>query len=551
VTGFVPGRGHLAAGGGLALGATLGLGASADAATFTVTNLSDGAAPGPAGSLRNALTQANATPAPDTVNFASGLTGTIHLASTLSMVPYPIDLQGPGADKVTISGGNSVRDLIAGCLCGAAPTFSISGLALADGAATSGGAITTLVANLSISDSVLTGNTATNTGSADAYGGAIQFVNSMAYPRTLKVSNSVISNNKVFVDTGGAVGGGIFSSYGTVQIANSTVSGNSTENGFGSGVYVSSGSLAMSGSTVSGNTSASSGGGIRLGYSTADSTISDSTIANNTGFYGAGIRLPNSQGHSLTITGSTIAGNAGSGASSSGGGLDVTNNSPHALRDTIISGNSASASPDIYDPPGLNTDVAFSLIGSPGGAHLNETVPGSNIIGQSPQLGPLAANGGPTQTMALPSTSPAVDKGSSFGLTSDQRGILRPIDFPGIANSAAAGADGADIGAFELAPASSFKLGKLQRKKKKGTALQTVKLSIPAAGKVTLKAKGIKTQTKNATANGIVKLKLIAKGKVKKALKRKGKAKLKEKVTYSPTGATPSTLAKKVKLLKR
>ena len=60
----------------------------------------------------------------------------------------------------------------------------------------------------------------------------------------------------------------------------------------------------------------------------------------------------------------------------------------------------------------------------------------------SPQLGPLASNGGPTQTMALPSGSPAVDAipATTPGCTgtTDQRGTTRPQG------------TGYDIGAYEL-----------------------------------------------------------------------------------------------------
>lgn len=60
----------------------------------------------------------------------------------------------------------------------------------------------------------------------------------------------------------------------------------------------------------------------------------------------------------------------------------------------------------------------------------------------------LADNGGPTLTHALLPGSPAIDQGNSFGLTTDQRGDPRPVDFSGIAN--APGEDGTDIGAFEV-----------------------------------------------------------------------------------------------------
>jgi hypothetical protein len=74
-------------------------------------------------------------------------------------------------------------------------------------------------------------------------------------------------------------------------------------------------------------------------------------------------------------------------------------------------------------------------------------------LGVNPMLGPLQANGGPTATRALLPGSPAIDKGNSVGEGSDQRAFTRPIDFPGLAD--AAGGDGSDIGAFELAQACS------------------------------------------------------------------------------------------------
>jgi hypothetical protein len=63
----------------------------------------------------------------------------------------------------------------------------------------------------------------------------------------------------------------------------------------------------------------------------------------------------------------------------------------------------------------------------------------------SPLLGPLRDHGGPTATMAPASGSPAIDAGSSFGLTTDQRGAPRPSDFGSVGNAG----DGSDIGAYE------------------------------------------------------------------------------------------------------
>lgn len=72
-------------------------------------------------------------------------------------------------------------------------------------------------------------------------------------------------------------------------------------------------------------------------------------------------------------------------------------------------------------------------------------------------IGPLANNGGPTPTHATLVNSPAIDQGSAavvnratemLALTTDQRGLARPVDHGGLPN--AAGGDGSDIGAFEF-----------------------------------------------------------------------------------------------------
>ena len=90
-----------ALGAGVTIGAALGLGATAQAANFTVTNTSDGFAPIPAGSLRQALTDAENGNAPtvDHILFQSGLTGTIDLSgAALGLgVTEPVEIDGPGA----------------------------------------------------------------------------------------------------------------------------------------------------------------------------------------------------------------------------------------------------------------------------------------------------------------------------------------------------------------------------------------------------------------------------------------------------------------------
>ncbi len=74
-----------------------------NAATFTVTNLSDSGA----GSLRSAIAQANATPGTNTVNFA--VTGTITLTTAQINITNALNIVGPGQSQLTIDGNASNR----------------------------------------------------------------------------------------------------------------------------------------------------------------------------------------------------------------------------------------------------------------------------------------------------------------------------------------------------------------------------------------------------------------------------------------------------------
>ena len=72
-------------------------------AAFTVTSLDDA---GP-GTLREAITLANATAAADTIDFA--VTGVIHIGSQLPTITAPLTINGPGAELLTIDAGQRRR----------------------------------------------------------------------------------------------------------------------------------------------------------------------------------------------------------------------------------------------------------------------------------------------------------------------------------------------------------------------------------------------------------------------------------------------------------
>jgi predicted outer membrane repeat protein len=406
----------------------VGNGAAA-AATFTVDSLADPSDTGHT-TLRDALTSAEAPAnSGSMIVFASGLTGTIHLGSELPDISYPTTIQGPGADQISISGDDTVP-LFYTHGTAAGIDVSISGLSLTNGLSQSpatrrnGGAIFNFNADLTVSDAVLSGNTALGDSAHDGYGGAICTC----------------------------------SGDGSLTIVDSTFHGN-TAGGSGGAIYTDNAPLTIKGSTFDSNQAYYRGGAISDCCAAADSTIENSTVTGNSVIgdqttepnsgYGGGVFTYAST--LLTISGSTVAEND---AGISGGGVRVDEMAtPATLQNTIVANNTTGdTGPDVYGA----VNSAFSLIEDQTDATITETVLGSDITGQDPQLGSLADNSGPTETMLPATTSPVINKGSAFSLTSDQRGFCRPIVFSGVPNSSAPGADGSDMGAVELQNAGTL-----------------------------------------------------------------------------------------------
>ena len=164
------------------------------------------------------MVQANSSPDASVITFASGLSGSIGLTANLPNINYSTGFEGPGADKLTVSGNNARGIFHAVGL--ANPGLEISGLTLASGnnvADGRGGAI--FVAGGSpvpVSDTVFVGNTA-------GEGGAIYSLNG-----TLNVQRSTFIGNSAT----GTDGGGAISSYGTaVNLSDSVVTQNNAFRG--------------------------------------------------------------------------------------------------------------------------------------------------------------------------------------------------------------------------------------------------------------------------------------------------------------------------------
>jgi virginiamycin B lyase len=98
--------------------------------------------------------------------------------------------------------------------------------------------------------------------------------------------------------------------------------------------------------------------------------------------------------------------------------------------------------------------------------------------------------------------------------------------------------------------AVNFSPGKLNRNKKKGTALMTVE--VPASGGVALaQTKQLKGAEVRAEAVGEVQLPIKPRGRAKEKLAEKGKVKVKAEVTYTPDGGEPEAQIATLRLIKR
>ncbi|MEO7677023.1 MAG: immunoglobulin domain-containing protein [Verrucomicrobiota bacterium] len=407
--------------------------------TVTTTNNS-----GP-GSLRQALLQSESALAP-AISFAANVTNAIVLSSGELVVNKSVIILGPGATTLAISGNNTSR------------VFNVLG-----------GNVT--ISGLTIRDGRVIGSAA-----APEMDGAKQRGGGIMNQATLILNGCVVSNNTVkagrggdgpnFAGGGGNGSGGGLGNIGTLTatdcsfLNNSAIGGDGGSDpggnngmggqGYGGGVYnlgaaifdrcLFSGNQATSG-IGPGGTGGGSGGGL---YNEQDLTLLTCTVAGNAADgspfdFGGGIF---DNGNFLFLRHCTVANNQ----ADYGGGLYALSAN---LDNTILAGNSAPGNGP--DCSGTFYSGDYNLIQNTNGCTIAGAIT-NNIIGQNPLLGALQNNGGPTLTMNLLAGSPAIDKGKSFDVSMDQRGFGRPWDFAATAN--ANGGDGADIGAYEIQPAS-------------------------------------------------------------------------------------------------
>ncbi len=398
-----------------AAGPVVALGSAAAAAV---------AVPCSTSSLISAISTANTTPADSSLALASGCVYSFTAASNttdggnaLPVITGSVSITGNGA-TITRSGSTAFRlfDVASG------GSLSLAGLTISNGLAddgtngggaifsrgpltvtsatfsgnsspaatgTSGGAINSS-GPLSVSLSTFTGNTAQE-------GGGIFNQSTTA---TATVTDTTFSGNTATIFGGG----GITDAQGTTDVTRDTFSGNTAAGTAGGGAIDNDAIVNITNSTFTGNTAGTNGGGAIQNFGTAN--ISWTTLSGNSSPFGANLHN-GAAGVTTTVSESIVANGGGGGSNCSG-------------TPTIVDG-------------GYNIDSGTSC----GFSTANHSRPGTN-----PDLGVLASNGGPTQTMALAPNSPAVNAvpasvaGCSGG--TDQRGVSRPQG------------NACDIGAYEL-----------------------------------------------------------------------------------------------------
>lgn len=382
---------------------------------YSTADTDSGACGATSCALREAINAANKAGGSHTITFASNVKGTITLSKALPNLSSNITLRGPGAKVLTVSGHDAVRVFTISNGTSIGPTVSISGLTIAHGKATGnypanfGGGLYNDHGTLSLSNCAFAYNAA-------GYGGGL-FNDGGYRSATANLTNCAFAHNSATLG-GGLLSVGAFGGSASANLSNCTVAYNVAGNGGGlynDGSHSGSASASLSNCTIAYNAASHEGGGL---YNDGD------------GNGRASVNLSNC----------TVAYNQVSVVNYGDNGRAVV-----TLNNTILYRGAGSGT-NLHNIGGTITSRGYNLSNDDESAFLNKIGDKNKT---DPKLDPagLKDNGGPTPTIALLSTSPAIDGGNST-LPTDQRGVKRPFDLPNVMN--ARGGNGSDIGAFEL-----------------------------------------------------------------------------------------------------
>ncbi len=237
----------------------------------------------------------------------------------------------------------------------------------------------------------------------------------------------------------GSVDGGI-DNFGSLRVTDTTIADNASSQGSAAGGITNSNSLLLTDSTVANNTGPVAAGIYNDPAGTM--TITDSTLTGN--YPGTMDTIENL--NTMVLVSDTIAGNPA---------LGLSNLGSATVGATILADNSSGncAGPTEQGP--AFTSLGYNLTNdSPSGTVFCGFTQPTDIGSAEPDLGLLADNGGPTETMLPPASSPEVSvipTGTQLGGVpvcpgTDQRGVARPQPATGAACT---------IGAVEIPPSGS------------------------------------------------------------------------------------------------
>jgi len=447
----------------------------------TTIDENDGGEGGTGLSLRDAISITNQSPENNyIIELEGGSTHTLNLDSGdpgdnhLDIEQGNVTIRATGSERAIIdASGLENPDIVLHILGNA--NVSLENLTITGGVAEGndstegiqrgGGLSIDQTSTVTVTNSLITGNSAATTGGGIFAGEetTVTLIDSqvsnnqsnfngggiLTASNNFTLRNSTITGNTVTdgppSDKSGR-GGGIMVYGGTTNILETTISDNSSVYDSGGGIAVINAEANIYSSTISNNTSDSSGGGIHVDNFSSPSVVSvvNSTISGNVSdFVGGGVYLDylgfTASGNdiSILISNSTITDNTANAnlddiRGGAGGGIATGQDNRIALTNSIVTGNFDGRDNTASDVSGFfYTDFAFGVLGERGilgdGNNIIGTLDqvggtigtGSDIVGVDPLLTPLQDNGGTTLTHALLENSPAINGGNNDFIPAD------------------------------------------------------------------------------------------------------------------------------------
>lgn len=314
-----------------------------------------------------------------------------------------------------------------------------------------GGALYSLGSKrVNLHDSVFTGNHATGSGGNPGNGGNGGAIGVDGDARFVNLCRVRLIGNEA-----NAFGGGLFTvtyrGASHTRLQDSTLQGNtsSAPDKLAGGAYIQGSPIAISGSTFRDNDANGYAGLALFGYGgVLEGSISNSTFVGNIARGGLGGAMAIQAAAALILQNVTIAHNAAPCAVCFAAGIANDSGAPLTLRNVLFEDNVGG---NAYNPWAMLHPAAAGA----GNLQWPQARPAAGQVEAAAAPGTVFAdanladptpNGGPTETMALPPGSPAIDGGSAVGAPAvDQRGAPR--------------SGAVDIGAYESQPDLIFRSG--------------------------------------------------------------------------------------------